>query len=219
VRDQIIPIMKRKHHISHSSYQMLLDYLAKFLILDDENYYHHLEKSLIGWSCGGRDEEMHKAGTVLKKSWFITKGMVYLYFIDKNKGEVVFMLFRAGTIAYLPDSFTNGNPSSCYIMACGETELLEISKGDLDFIHQTIPKSLELENAIIATISEKARERDTLFWLEPEERILTFFELYPELHPYNRTVKMLDKNIANYLHIDQARFCRLKNKLYPKKSR
>ncbi|MGY0039316.1 hypothetical protein [Pedobacter sp. NJ-S-72] len=79
--------MKIKHHISQSSYQMLLDYLAKFLILDDQNYYHHLEQSLIGWSCGGRDEEMHKAGTVLKKSWFITKGMVYLYFIDKKARE------------------------------------------------------------------------------------------------------------------------------------
>lgn len=211
--------MKRKHQISRSSYQMLLDYLATYLVIDDQNYYHRLEQSLIGWSCGARDEELHEAGAILKKSWFITKGMVYWYFLDKTKGEIIFMLFRAGTISYLPDSFTNGNPSTCFIMACGETELLEISKRDLDFIHRTVPQSLELENAIIATISEKARERDTLFWKEPEERILTFFELYPELHPYNKTVKMQDKNIANYLHIDQARFSRLKNNLFPKKSR
>ncbi|MGY0039315.1 hypothetical protein [Pedobacter sp. NJ-S-72] len=96
---------------------------------------------------------------------------------------------------------------------------MEISKRDLDFIHHTIPQSLELENAIIAAISEKARERDALFWLEPEERILTFFDLYPELHPYNKTVKMLDMHIASYLHIDRFQYSKFKNRLFPKKVR
>ena len=34
---QITPKMKRKHHISHSSYQMSFDYLAKFYVINDEH--------------------------------------------------------------------------------------------------------------------------------------------------------------------------------------
>lgn len=35
---QITPKMKRKHHISHSSYQMSFDYLAKFHVINDEDF-------------------------------------------------------------------------------------------------------------------------------------------------------------------------------------
>lgn len=197
---------------------MLFNYLARFPRIEDQNFQPHLIDTLIGYWCNEGEEELHKEGDVCKRTWFITKGMIYLYFNDKHKGKVVFMLFRVGEVAIIPDSFMNGEPSTCYIVACVGTELLEISKLEMNEIHKMFPQSLELENSILAKIPERAREREALLCLEPEERIITFFGLYPELHPYSKAVKMLDKNIANYLHIDQSHYCKFKNNLYPKKS-
>jgi len=210
--------MKRKHQINENSYQMLFNFLNSFLKIEDKDFEPYLISVLKGYWCNEGEETLHKEGHVCKKGWFITKGMIYLYFIDKHKGDVVFMLFRAGEIAVVPHSFMNAAPANCYIMACADSELLEMSKTEIDMMHERFPKSFGLENAVISRIPEKYRERDSLLCLEPEVRMQTFFCLYSELHPNNKTVKMPDKNIASYLHIDQARFCRLKNKLYPKKS-
>jgi len=211
--------MKTKHNISKSNYQMLFDYLAKFLKISDKNFYPHLEKILTGWWCSGRDEELHKEGQVCKKAWFITKGMAYLYFTDKLRGEIIFMLFRAGEITLISDSFMNKKPSTSYLKVCSGTELLEITKKELELMHITFRECLLLENSILAVITEKTKDRETLLCLEPEARMITFFALYPELHPYTKTVRMIDKNIANYLHIDQSHYSKFKKKHYPKKSR
>lgn len=207
--------MERKHHISEVSYQMLFDYLDSFLKIEYPDFRPHLKKTLIGYWCKNKEEELHSEGDVCKKAWFITKGMIYLYFIDQKKGMVVFMLFQHGEIAIIPDSFMNRQPSSCFIMACVDTEVLEISKSQLNQMRIAIPQILELEHKILANYPERGREREALLCLESTERIIAFFEIYTELHPYHQTVKMLDKHIANYLQISQFRYSRLKKALYP----
>ncbi|SDE94764.1 cAMP-binding domain of CRP or a regulatory subunit of cAMP-dependent protein kinases [Mucilaginibacter pineti] len=210
--------MIRKHHISAASYQQIFDYLASFQVIEDPDFHPQFIGILSGYWCNEGEEKLHQEREVCAKAWFITKGMIYLYFTDVDKGEVVLTLFRSGELAIIPDSFMNGKPATCNMMACADTEVLEISKAGRKLIHQLFPQSLALENAILAQIPEKGREREALLCLDAEERLTRFFELYPELHPYHKTVKMLDKHIASYLHIDKSHYSKYKNQQYPKKA-
>ncbi|WP_348053090.1 cyclic nucleotide-binding domain-containing protein [Mucilaginibacter sp.] len=196
---------------------MFFDYLTSFHIIEDQDFNPKIAGILTGYWCNEGEEKLHHEREVCTKTWFITKGMIYLTFTDQDKGEVVLTLFRAGELAIIPDSFMNGKPATCNIMACADTELLEITKAGRNRIHQLFPQSLTLENAILAQIPEKGRERESLLCLDAEDRMVRFFELYPELHPYHKTVRMLDKHIASYLHIDKSHYSKYKNQHYPKK--
>lgn len=210
--------MIRKHQISEASFQLFFDYLASFQVIEDQNFHPQIAGILTGYWCNEGEEKLHHEREICTKIWFITKGMIYLSFTDQDRGEVVLTLFRAGELAIIPDSFMNGKPATCNIMACADTELLEISKTGRNLIHRLSPQSLILENAILAQIPEKSREREALLCLAAEERLTRFFELYPELHPYRKTIKMLDKHIASYLHIDKSHYSKYKNQHYPKKA-
>lgn len=207
--------MKRKEHISAPSYRKLFDYLARFELIDDARFEQQLKEFLVGLWCDSGEEVLHHEGEICKKAWFISKGMVYLYFPDPQRDNaVIFMIYREGEIAFIPDSFMNGNPSTCYVVACMDTELLEITKKQVELLHILFPQFLKLQIGILAAIVEKANERHVLHCLEPETRIRTFFEQYPELLPTKKTVKMRDKHIASYLRIDTSHYCKYKNKIF-----
>ncbi|HWW42861.1 hypothetical protein [Pedobacter sp.] len=201
--------MLKDRLIPEENLTALFDFLAKFLEMPYKNFKSHVSKQLIKCTCEKDDGPIHWVGDISYKCWFVVKGIVIIYMNGKD-GRLNRGFFKAGEIAILPNSFKNSVPSESGLIGVVDTELLEISTFQMQQIYDEFPKSLDLESKIISSVVGKSELRDRLLKLPVQERVDEFHEIFPETKGKNRTVKLLDKDKANYLNIGEtylSRFC------------
>ncbi|WP_316834429.1 Crp/Fnr family transcriptional regulator [Pedobacter nutrimenti] len=184
----------------------LFTFLAEFLEMPYREFKPHVSKQLAGCSCE-KQEVIHWAGEVSRKCWYVAKGMVMIY-VNGVDGKVVLGFFKAGEIAILPDSFKNGTVSVTGLIAVAETELLEISTRQMQLIYKLFPESRDLEGRIISYATSNLVLRGELLEMDVRSRVKRFHEIYPETMGKNRSVKLLDKDKANFLNIGETYICR-----------
>ncbi len=149
-----------------------------------------------------------RAGEVSKHENFITKGVLRSYTIDKDGSEHIVMFGMEGWWIGDMYSFLTGLPSSQNIDALEDTEILQISKSDLDRLYHDVPKferffRILLQNAfianqnrILASISQTA-----------EEQYEAFLKKYPTLEQ-----RVPQHQVASYLGITPETVSRIRRR-------
>ncbi|KOY87472.1 hypothetical protein AD998_16200 [bacterium 336/3] len=160
-----------------------------------------------------KKEFLLKQGDICKTENFIVKGCLRVYNIDANGYEHVMMFGIENWWVGDLYSFLTQTPSSYYIEALEDTDILQISKDDLDKLYIQVPKferffRIILQNAFIA---QQNRINQNLS-LTAEQRYLEFIKKYPTLEQ-----RISQKHISAYLGITPVFLSMLRRKIAKKK--
>jgi CRP-like cAMP-binding protein len=159
-----------------------------------------------------RKEFLLKQGDICKTENFIVKGCLRAYTIDENGLEHIVMFGIEDWWIGDLYSFLTQRPATYFIDAIEDTEILQISKSNLDKLYERVPKferffRLILQNAFIA---QQQRINQNLT-LTAEQRYLGFIEKYPQLEQ-----RLSQKLVSSYLGMTPVFLSMLRRKLSQK---
>jgi len=136
-------------------------------------------------------------GEVCRNIYFVNSGIVRAYYSDKQDKETTIMF--GSTDWWITDmfSFLNQQPALMYLEALEVSEVLELSKTDMDQLYVDVPKFERFFRILIqnAYVREQVRVIHNLS-MTAEERYQIFIQKYPQIA--NRVTQ---KQIASYLGI------------------
>ncbi|WP_342085468.1 Crp/Fnr family transcriptional regulator [Dyadobacter sp. OTU695] len=150
-----------------------------------------------------------RQGEVCRSENFIVKGCVKVYSLDENGFEHILMFGMEGWWVGDLLSFLTGRESRYHIEALEDTELLQITKPDLDRLYGNVPKMerffrILFQNAFIAHMERI----DQSLSLDAAGRYGHFIGKYPA---FERRIPQ--KQIAAYLGITPVFLSMLRKKL------
>ncbi|MEO6189419.1 MAG: Crp/Fnr family transcriptional regulator [Saprospiraceae bacterium] len=156
---------------------------------------------------------LFKEGEVAKYVGYITKGCLKYYQIDdKGEEQIVYFAIEDWWIGDL-NSFYSGKPSTYYLQALEDTELLLFTKVEFDQIRKDIPafdefckiRHAKATDARMETLISQRSE-------SAEERYLKLLQKIPDI--FQRVPQHL---IATYLGIKPPSLSRIRKQLTEKK--
>ena len=156
-----------------------------------------------------RKEFLLRQGDTCKTENFIVKGCVRTYTIDENGFEHIVMFGIEDWWVGDLYSFLTQSPATYFIDALEDTEVLQISKSNLDQLFERVPKferffRLILQNAFIA---QQQRINQNLSYTA-EQRYLDFITKQPNLEQ-----RLSQKQVAAYLGITPVFLSMIRKKL------
>ena len=150
-----------------------------------------------------------REGDICRHESFITDGCLKTYYVDENGVEHIIDFLIEEWWADDLYSFFKGTASKWNIKAIENTEVLQISKIDLELLYQKVPKferffRMLFQNAYIAQ-----REQINAILSSPaEERYLLFIKQKPYAEK-----RFSQKDIASYLGITPQFLSSMKKKI------
>ncbi|MBF2709621.1 Crp/Fnr family transcriptional regulator [Flavobacterium soyangense] len=189
------------------------------LIIQNISQHIHLDKtetdffiSLLQTKKLKRKEFLLKQGDLCKTENFIIKGCLRTYTIDDNGFEHIVMFGIEDWWVGDLYSFLTQSPSTYFIDALEDSEILQITKVNLDKLFERVPKferffRLILQNAFIA---QQQRINQNLSY-SAEQRYLDFIAKHPNLEQ-----RLSQKQVSAYLGITPVFLSILRRKLSQK---
>lgn len=134
-------------------------------------------------------------GDICRFESFVTKGCLKMYSVDKNGIEHIVMFAIEDWWVGDLYSFLSEAPTTFYIEALEDTNILQITKTDLDKLYERVPKFERFFRIMFqkAFIAQQQRINMNLS-ANAEERYLTFLKKFPHLEQ-----RLPQKQIAAYL--------------------
>ena len=156
-----------------------------------------------------RNDYLLKQGDICRTENFIIKGCLRTYTIDENGTDHIVMFGIEDWWVGDLFSFLTVSPSMYFIDALEDTEILQITKSDLDKLYERVPKferffRLILQNAFIA---QQQRINQNLSYTA-EKRYLDFVAKHPNLEQ-----RFSQKQVAAYLGITPVFLSMLRKRL------
>jgi CRP-like cAMP-binding protein len=117
---------------------------------------------------------------VCKELYFVSKGCIRLYFINKKLNEQTTLFAIENWWITDFDSLESGRPSSCYIQAVENTEVICISRNKQEELFEAVPK-LERYFRIVYQRAFSATQTRIkyIYGMSDEERYRHFSSLFP----------------------------------------
>lgn len=117
---------------------------------------------------------------VCKELFFVSKGCLRLYFINKKLNEQTTLFAIENWWMTDFDSLESGRPSSYYIQAVEDTEVISISKNKQEELFEAVPK-LERYFRIVQQRAFSATQTRIkyIYGMSDEERYRHFSSLFP----------------------------------------
>ena len=178
-----------------SPYDLIFKNIARYIELtaDEKELY----KSFLKEGSAKRKEFVMQPGEITKYEYFVTKGCLKVYSLDRNGVEHVSMFaiedYWTGDMA----SFMTQQPSTYFIKALEDSEFLMINKENFEQLFQEIPKFERFyRNLYQSSLVNYIRRTNQGIALTAEERYEIFLSRYP--HVANRITQ---KDLAAYLGI------------------
>ncbi len=152
------------------------------------------------------------AGSICTYEYFILKGCLRSYYLDKNLTEHTTMFAVEGWWSGNLKSLVKNIPSEFYIVAQEDTTIVRIPKKNIEKIYHQIPKferyfRILLQNRLLATQDRIGQHLSASAF----ERYMSFIAKYPELEQ-----RVPDRHIASYLGITPTYLSRLRKKRHQK---
>lgn len=159
-----------------------------------------------------RKEFLLKQGDTCRTENFIVKGCLRTYTIDDNGFEHIVMFGIEDWWVGDLFSFLTQSPAAYFIDALEDTEILQISKANLDKLYKIVPKferffRLILQNAFIA---QQKRINQSLSYTA-QQRYLDFITKHPNLEQ-----RLSQKQVSAYLGITPVFLSMLRKKISQK---
>ena len=189
------------------SYNLIFQNVARFISLNDEEK--ELFKSLLKKGSAKRKEFVMQPGEITKYEYYVIKGCLKVYSLDRNGVEHVSMFaiedYWTGDMA----SFMLQQPSTYFIKALEDSEFLMISKENFERLFQEIPKFERFyRNLYQRSLVSYIQRTNQGISLTAEERYELFLGKYP--HIANRITQ---KDLAAYLGITPEFLSMIRSKM------
>lgn len=188
-------------------YELILNNVGRFIELDDSEK--ELYKSLLIEGSAKRKEMVLQPGEITKYEYFVTKGCLKVYSIDRNGVEHVSMFaiedFWTGDMA----SYMLQQPSTYFIKALEDSEFLMISKDSYELLFKEIPKFERFyRNLYQRSLVSYIKRTNQGISLTAEERYEIFLTKYPEI-----ANRITQKDMAAYLGITPEFLSMIRSKM------
>lgn len=186
---------------------LILQNVAKHIQLDktETDFF----TSLLQYKTISKKNFLLKEGEVCKAENFIMKGCMRTYSIDEEGQEHIIMFGIEDWWVGDLYSFLTNTPSQFHIDALEDTEILQISKANLDTLYTRVPKFERFFRLIIqnAFIAQQNRINKNLSYTA-EQRYLDFINQYPLFEQ-----RIPQKQVAAYLGMTPVFLSMLRKKL------
>lgn len=178
-----------------SPFDLILSNVAKHITLDERErscFTSYLHKRSVS-----KKEVLLTQNDVCKFIYFVNSGALRAYYSDKQDKETTIMFGVADWWITDMYSFLNQQPALMNLEALENSEVLELSKSDLDRLYIDVPKFERFFRIIIqnAYVREQVRVIHNLS-MTAEERYEIFMKKYPHI-----AQRVTQKQIASYLGI------------------
>ena len=185
----------------------IIENISRHIQLDDAETDYFL--SLLQPRFIKRKDFLLRGNEVCRNESFIVKGCLRTYTIDNNGLEHVVMFAMEDWWTGDLYSFLTQTPASYFIDAIEDTELLQISKPNLEHLYKRVPKferffRIMLQNAFIA---QQDRINQGLSFTA-EQRYRSFINKWPALEQ-----RLSQKQVASYLGITPEFLSMIRRKL------
>ncbi len=189
------------------NFNLLLSNISKHISLTTEET--AFFTSLLKSKSLSKGDFLLREGAVCKYETFVTKGCLKTYCQDENGFEhILDFLIEEWWANDLYSLFTQ-TASKSNIRAIEDTEVLQISKIDLEMLYQKIPKFERFFRVLFQNAYITQREQiNAALSAEAEERYLLFLQKKPYAEK-----RFIQKDIASYLGITPQFLSALKKKL------
>jgi CRP-like cAMP-binding protein len=189
------------------SFDLLLSNLSRHISLTPEEI--EFFTSLLNSKSLHAGEFLLREGEVCKYESFITKGCLKTYYVDENGLDHIVDFLVEEWWADDLYSFFTGTASTSNIQAIENSEVLQISKSNLELLYQKIPKFERFFRILFqnAYISQKT-QINLMLSATAEER----YVLFVKQKPYAEQ-RFSQKDIASYLGITPQFLSAMKKKL------
>jgi len=189
------------------NFDLILQNVAKHIQLDKTETDFFV--SLLQNKTLRRKDFLLKQGNVCKTENFIIKGCLRTYTIDENGFEHIVMFGVEDWWVGDLYSFLTHTPANYFIDALEDSEVLQITKENLDKLYERVPKfekffRLILQNAFIA---QQNRINQNLSFTA-EQRYLYFIKKYPQIEQ-----RISQKQVSAFLGITPVFLSMLRRKL------
>jgi len=187
--------------------ELIFKNIARHIQLDQEESDYFL--SLVQPKKIKRKEYLLKQGEICRYEHFILKGCLRTYTIDDGGLEHILMFGIEDWWVGDLFSFLTQSPATFFIDALEDTEILQISKPNLDMLYVKVPKferffRIMLQNAFIA---QQQRINQNLAFTA-EQRYLDFIKNFPRLEQ-----RLSQKQVSSYLGITPVFLSMLRRKM------
>ena len=192
---------------SESPYDLIFRNIARFIDLNKSEK--ELFKSLIKEGNARRKEFVLQPGSLTRYEYFVTKGCLKVYSLDRNGVEHVSMFaiedFWTGDMA----SFMLQQPATYFIKALEDSEFLMISKENFERLFLEIPKFERFyRNLYQNSLLNYIKRTNEGISLTAEERYEIFLSKYPQI-----TNRITQKDLAAYLGITPEFLSMIRSKM------
>jgi CRP-like cAMP-binding protein len=187
--------------------QLLISNVSRHVALNEEEITFFI--SLLKPQVLKGGEFLIHAGDTCKYESFVTRGCLKAYYEDDNGVEHVLDFLVEEWWADDLYSFLTQTPSKSSVKAIEDSELLQISKDDLERLYQRVPKFERFFRLLFqkAYISQRDQINQMLS-VTAEERYIQFLKRKPYA-----LKRFPQKDIASYLGVTPQFFSTLKKKI------
>jgi CRP/FNR family transcriptional regulator len=157
----------------------LITHINKFIKLDEAE----AEKvgASVSLSTIKKKELILQPGEVCRSNYFVSRGCMRLYFINRNGQEQTTQFGIENWWITDYSSLESGQPSNYYIQAVEDTELISINKKAFDDLLFEVPKMERYFRLILQRAHTAAMRRfEYLRDRSDEERYRQFVSLFPD---------------------------------------
>lgn len=181
--------------MSSSNFQSILTNVAKHISLTDAEA--GLFTGRLKTISVAKKEILLKEGQVCRAIYFVNSGTLRAYYSDKQDKETTIMFGVADWWITDMYSFLNQVPAIMHLDALESSEVLELSKENMDSLYVDVPKFERFFRIIVqnAYVREQVRVIQNLS-MPAEERYEIFIKKYPQI-----VQRVTQKQIASYLGI------------------
>ena len=187
--------------------QLLISNVQKHISLNPEEIEFFVSRLKLKSIRSG--EFLIRAGDVCKYESFITRGCLKAYLESNDGVEHILDFLIEEWWADDLYSFLTQTPSKSFIKAIEDTEVLQISKDDLETLYQKIPKLERFFRLLFQRAYISQREQiNQMLSVSAEERYIQFLKQKPYA-----LKRFPQKDIASYLGVTPQFFSTLKKKV------
>ncbi len=152
-------------------------------------------------------------GEVCNDTFFVNKGLLRMYSIDKNGKEHILHFAPENWILVDRSSLYLNQPSDYYIDAVEPSEVLVLSPEYFDFLAENQPSVIAKQNVLLHKHVSSLQKRITqLLGATAEERYVDFLKTYPNI--FERVPQWM---VASYLGVTPESLSRVRKELVRKK--
>ncbi|MGF1639104.1 MAG: Crp/Fnr family transcriptional regulator [Cyclobacteriaceae bacterium] len=191
-------------------YEQIAKQLSKFINLDQGELSHFISK--LQTKEFKKKQLILQEGNICKHSYFINKGCFrYFYTVDGRENTGQFFFENSWYADY--DSYISGKPSSQNIETLEKSEIVLLSKADLQQLYIDIPKFEKFGRIMAENAFLGLRNRNEMLTNQTaEERYLNLIKERPKVFE-----RVPQHYIASYLGIKPPSLSRIRKRIFDNK--